>query len=180
MKTLPSSKVNFKVFLEDDQTCILEVKRGDKFFIYEILESGEEKLLTTSLGPYLSQVEPEYRYLDYLSMGSLNKIDLLTSTFSYKETIDDFWVLIHKISNRYSFEDFNVEEANLIEDYKAILGQLHVFTGDSEYSERLNKLTKFFDEYFYNRTSELSSTEKDLIISQIKQEISFLGSLGSN
>jgi hypothetical protein len=178
--TLPSRKVLYKVFVEDENECILEVKRRDNFLIYEIASDGSSKLLTNGPIPYHSSDEESYNYLDLLPLESLAKIDILTVSFDYYEVIADLNLIIRQIEEKYSFRDFGMNHANIFEDYKDALKQLAEFTSEDEYSERHTRMTAFFDEFFFERTKELNSAEKDYIINQLKKEVIFLHSLNSN
>lgn len=179
-KTLPTRKVSHRVFLDTDHdgSCLLEVKRQN-FFLYEINSQGEERLLGENLTPYapaIDEREEDY-YLDYLDGKALRKIDLLTTVFNYGEVIEGLQSLIYTIEKDYSFRDFSMEHAYLIEDFKDVLSQLASFTDDGEYFAHASEMEKFFNTYFYDRSFELSPEDKELVITKLKQEISFLNSL---
>jgi hypothetical protein len=183
MQTKPSTHSYFKVYIEDSDNSILEVKRGTKFYIYEI-SGNQEKLITIGEEPYRSDEEPAWDYLDRLSSESIGLIDLLSANLDYKKTIDGLNEWIQKISKpSYSYLQFDMETANLIEDYKDILKQMTLFTGDEEYAQRKSKLESFFDNYFYNRGSvegDITLEDKEVMLAQLKQEVAFLTLLQSN
>jgi hypothetical protein len=178
-KTLPSRKAPYKIYIEDNQECILEVKRKDHFFVYEVFKNGDHALLSSG-PPFQSSEVPEHYYMDYLTTDSLNKIDLLTTNFNYDKVIARLSLVIQALERDYSFRDFNMDQANAFEDYQEILGQLLAFTGDEEYKDRHSRVSQFLDQYFYDRRSELEPEEKNEIISRLKLELAYLVSLGSN
>lgn len=176
--TLPSRKVPYKVFLDKDGSCLLEVKR-QKYYLYEISPSGDENLLTTmdtGYSPARDEREEDY-YLDYLNACALRKIDLLTTVFNYEEIILGINSLIQVIERKYSFRDFSMDQAYLIEDFKEVLNQLAIFTDDKEYYTRFQEMEKFFNTYFYDRASELNDEDKQVVITKLRHEAAFLLSL---
>jgi hypothetical protein len=182
--TKPSTKSPYKVYLEPDEYgCTLEVKRMGKNFIYEINNSGASSLIVSSESSYAPAVgqKEEVYYLDYLSAATLQKIHLLTENFNHEEVIDGLISLRNKIiSNEYNSEDFDMDHSNLFEGYKEILQQLYEFTEESEYSEKLLQVNKFFDNFFYNRISAISTDDRSLMTEQLNKEINYLEMLKSN
>lgn len=138
--TSPSRRSSHDVYLEDDGSCILEVRRGDTYTLYSIDEKGNEELLTHGTSKY--QGTPEDYYLDYLTGDQLNKIDLLTTKYDYSKTIKELEDIILELGPDFNFDMHHFYSLSDAED---ALKQIHLFTGEESYLESAKNIEKITD-----------------------------------
>lgn len=177
--TKPSTKSLHRVILnnKDRNFCILEVKRKDQYFIYELDKIGNATLVSNSSIFYTmgKDERDEIYFLDYLPASVLQKIDILTENPNLDKIFYKLLEFKQEISEPdYDFASFNMEQAYLLEDYSQWVGQMREFTQDDEYAQKLIFLEKFFDDTFFNRSTHFSVNEQERIVKILEQEIAWI------
>jgi hypothetical protein len=183
--TKASTKSAHNVYLENGgkDGCILEVKRKGRYFVYEISDTGVSSLIVDSSVPYTPEPgqKDEVYFLDYLSASCLQKIHTLTENYNYTDLILNLIKIKTEIcSDSFHVSQFSMDHANVFEDYKEVLKQLAEFTSDPEYNNRLDKITKFFDDLFFETSGTWTEDELHLVQRTFSDEIKYLEQLQAN
>lgn len=170
-----SNKNPSRVFL-DEEGCLLEVLRGDKFHLYEVKNSGESTLLVSSQSQYQGE-EPVLNHLEVLSSEVLGEVEILTNNYDVSQVIDGLVYVKNFTSlQEYRVEQFSMDMFNYLENYTDALRQLFGFSKDEEYYNRASSWSNFIDEWFINSSQDQFNSSKDLVLKRFDQEIGFLRS----
>lgn len=171
--TMPSKKSKYEVYIDND-ICTLKVFRNNKILFYEINEAGEAKLMGTNLN-YLLEEEPQWNYIDYLSLAAIEKIEILSQNYDIEKIKNDFVLLLESIKKKaYSYKDFSMDHAYFFSDFLEALQQLYEFTEESSYLDKKSKYKTFFNQHFYDRQSELTENDVEEVsrnLNKIVQEL---------
>lgn len=178
MKTQASTKSRYKVYVQTDGSCYLEVFRENRMF-YFINNKGQVELSERNKA-FISDEKEEIYYLDYLDAKVLEKIDILTQNYNYEEIANKIESLIQSISNGMTYLEFDMGHAYILIDILEALKQMKEFTQESDYAKIAQESNVFFENYFYNRSTHYSEEDVLLIISTLKELKNLIKSFNSH